>query len=261
MPHLVNEDLFESLSVKKKRTQSGITTSDLILSSHDGDNTELFQKILDLHVPKGSKIADVTFGTGVFWKKVCRSDYKLIASDLKTGVDCRMLPYEREKFDALVLDPPYMEGLLRDSDDNRAGGGTHKAFREYYSNGKGHKSTELKYHARVIDLYMKAALEAKRVLKPKGILIIKCQDEVSANRQKLTHVELIYGLEQLGFYCKDLFVLTRHNKPVVTRLLKQEHARKNHSYFLIFIKQSRGKLAHSNFSPLLESYTKIMSDD
>ena len=36
-----------------------------------------------------------------------------------------------------------------------------------------------------------AVSEARRVLKPPGVLIVKCQDEVSANRQRLTHVEII----------------------------------------------------------------------
>jgi hypothetical protein len=41
----------------------------------------------------------------------------------------------------------------------------------------------------------------------------------------------------MGFYAKDLFVLVRPNRPVVARLIKQVHARKNHSYFLVFQKR------------------------
>lgn len=250
LPFTKNE---KSIS-KKKRQQSGISTSAVIVSSHFGDNSDLFPKILDLFVSEGSRIADVTFSKGVFWRKVDVSKYEFFPSDIKTGIDARSLPYDDESFDALVFDPPYMEGLLRSNTSELAGGGTHKSFREYYSDGKGHKGSELKYHDRVIDLYMQSAIEAKRVLRPGGVYIVKCQDEVSANRQKLTHVELIYGLDKLGFYCKDLFVLTRSNMPVVSRLLKQEHARKNHSYFLIFIKIAGKKSPYSNFRKLLENY-------
>jgi hypothetical protein len=87
----------------------------------------------------------------------------------------------------------------------------------------------------VLDLYFRAGAEAKRTLKTGGVLIVKCQDEVSANRQRLTHVELINHFEQNDFYCKDLFVLVRHNRPAVSRIKKQVHARKNHSYFLVFL--------------------------
>ncbi len=67
-------------------------------------------------------------------------------------------------------------------------------------------------------------------------MVVKCQDEVSANTQRLTHVELIEHYRMLGFYAKDLFVVVRPNRPAVSRINRQEHARKNHSYFLVFIK-------------------------
>jgi hypothetical protein len=65
---------------------------------------------------------------------------------------------------------------------------------------------------------------------------VKCQDEVSANRQWLTHVEIINAYAEFGFYARDLFVVVRSNRPGVSRILKQVHARKNHSYFLVFQK-------------------------
>ena len=86
-------------------------------------------------------------------------------------------------------------------------------------------------------MYVKAGREALRVLKKEGVLIVKCQDEVSANKQRLTHVEIITAYEAMGFYTKDLFVLVRVNRAGVSRLKKQEHARKNHSYFLVFQKR------------------------
>ncbi len=54
--------------------------------------------------------------------------------------------------------------------------------------------------------------------------------------QHLTHVELINEFTTYGFYAKDLFVLVRANRPAVSRIVKQVHARKNHSYFLVFVK-------------------------
>lgn len=223
--------------VRKKRRKSpeGETTTRLVVSSHFGDNADLFPQILALHVPRGSKIADVTYGKGVFWRKVDLDGYTLLATDLKTGVDCRSLPYQDGEIDCVVLDPPYMEGLYRD-DDSFAGQGTHESFQDSYSNGTRPKELNAKWHDAVLEMYVRAAIEAKRVLRPKGVLIVKCQDEVSAGIQRLTHVELIMNLHLLGFYAKDLFVLTRQNRPGVTRVLKQLHARKNHSYFMVFVK-------------------------
>lgn len=231
----------EKKAVKKKRIQGGVATSDVVMSAHISGNADVFPQILALHVPEGSKIADTTYGGGVFWKKVDLTKYELLATDIADGVDCRKLPYENESLDAAVLDPPYMEGLLRDNRDHKAGGGTHASFRSYYSNGDEVNEGGPKWHAAVADLYYKAGEEAHRVLKPKGVYIVKCQDEVSANRQWLTHVEIINYYEKLGFYAKDIFVIVRQNKAGVARLKKQVHARKNHSYFLIFVKAPKGK--------------------
>lgn len=243
-----------------KRVAGGEPTTDLVFSAHIGNNSELFAQILDLHVPKGARVADVTYGQGAFWRDVEPDGYVLLASDIdaktagipahmagkvRTGVDCRKLPYEDESLDCVVLDPPYMEGLFRKSEDQMAGSGTHASFRTAYSNGKANGSGEgtedgeaaPKWHDAVVDLYARASRDAYRVLKPNGVFIVKCQDEVSANKQRLTHVEIITGCESLGFYTKDLFVVVRSNKAGVSRLKKQEHARKNHSYFVVFLKR------------------------
>lgn len=233
-----------------RRVQGGVATAAVVVSARVGDNAELFAQILDLHVPKGSTIADVTYGLGVFWRRVPAGRYTVLASDialkpdapacagatLRSGVDCRALPYEDESLDCVVLDPPYMEGMYRRSVDHMAGSGTHAAFRRAYANASATDGGP-KWHDAVIDLYERACREAARVLVRGGALIVKCQDEVSANKQRLTHVELITGCESLGFYCKDLFVLVRPNSPGVSRLKAQVHARKNHSYFLVFEKR------------------------
>lgn len=234
----------------RTRVQGGVSTTDVVMSAYVSGNSEVFPQILKLHVPEGSKIADVTYGGGVFWKKVDLSRYELLASDIADGVDCRSLPYADDSLDAMVLDPPYMEGLLRANKAHKAGGGTHSAFRNYYSNGD-EKSSGPKWHAAVTDLYFRAGAEAHRVLRDAGVIIVKCQDEVSANRQWLTHVEIISNYEALGFYTKDLFVVVRQNKAGMSRLLKQVHARKNHSYFLVFVKipAGRNRLKFKSSSP------------
>ena len=235
-----------------RRVQGGEATTDVILSASVSGNAEVFADIAKLHIPKNSRIADVTYGKGVFWKNIPIGEYDLNFSDLdakvskdpthqvevKTGIDSRNLPFEDSSLDCLVFDPPYMEGLFRPSVDHLAGAGTHAAFRHHYSNGQATEQGENqpKWHDAVLDLYLKTGIEAYRVVKVKGFFIVKCQDEVSANKQRLTHVEIISAYESLGFYTKDLFVVMRLNKPGVSRLKSQNHARKNHSYFLIFQK-------------------------
>lgn len=222
----------------KKRTVTGTSTTDLVLSAYMLNNEDIFPMILSLYVPEGSSIADVTYGKGVFWKKVDKEAYDLHFSDIKTGVDCRALPYDDQVMDCVVLDPPYMEGFYRRNSEHLAGNGTFSSFRSAYSDGSTYEQKEgaPKYHDAVLDMYYSAAREALRVLKRKGILIVKCQDEVSANKQRLTHVEIINEYTKYGLIVEDLFVMVRNNRPNVSTLKRQVHARKNHSYFLVFRK-------------------------
>jgi hypothetical protein len=116
----------------------------------------------------------------------------------------------------------------------------HQNFEQYYQNNSA-SNGEKKYHEAVLDLYFKSAREAYRVLRPEGIYIVKCQDEVCANQQRLTHVEIINELAEFGSIVEDLFIVVRRNKPGVSRIFKQLHARKNHSYFLVFRKSTNTK--------------------
>ena len=244
----------------KRKSPRGTTTSELVRSAYVAGNADVFPQILDLHVPEGSTVADVTFGKGVFWRNVQKGKYDLLATDIQSGVDCRDLPYEDEAIDCVVLDPPYMEGLYRRDSSNMAGANSYAAFRSHYSDGQATRKDAPKYHAAVLDMYFSAGREANRVLKPKGILIVKCQDEVSANTQHLTHVEIINEYKELGFYAKDLFVVVRPNKPAMSRVIRQVHARKNHSYFLVFVKEKSANQIAWDFSREISSIKRNGSD-
>lgn len=214
---------------------------DIIVSSYTAYNAQVFPKILNLHVPPDSKVADVTYGKGVFWEEVDEEKYHVHGSDIDpkksptgTSVDCRDLPYDDNSFDCVVLDPPYAEGFFRRHKDMMAGNGSHSPFRDNYSNGEPYSGSS-KYHQAVLDLYIEAGADAKRVLRDDGVFIIKVGDEVSANTQELTHIQVTNFYEKkLDFYTKDLFVVERHGQPAVSGMNRQVHARKNHSYFLVY---------------------------
>lgn len=218
----------------KRKSPDGIATNDLVFSAYQATNDLVFPKILSLYVRKGSTVADITFGKGVFWKSVPKKAYKLLATDLATGVDSRKLPYKANSIDCIVFDPPYMH----------TPGGTahsgHQNYEKYYGNNRAGVG-ERKYHEAVLDLYFDTGLEAKRVLRDGGFFIVKCQDEVCANRQRLTHVEIINEYAKHGFIAEDLFVVHRVNNPGMSRVIKQAHARKNHSYFIVFWKAAPSK--------------------
>jgi hypothetical protein len=222
---------------QKRKSPAGKSTNDLIFSAYTGTNDEVFPQILHLYVPLGSVILDTTYGKGIFWKSVGPLWYRVVKSDLNTRTDvqsdARRAPFKADVFDAVIFDPPYMH----------TPGGTahvnHQNYEGYYRNNAANGSTEHKYHEAVLQLYFGAAREAHRVLKAGGIYIVKCADEVCANKQRLTHVEIINELMDYGFIVEDLFVVIRHNKPGVSRMVRQVHARKNHSYFIVFRKKGQ----------------------
>ncbi len=218
---------------KKRKSPAGEPTNNLVFSSYTADNDEVFPFILSLYVKPSSTVADVTYGKGVFWRQVPEGAYNLLPSDLADGIDCRNLPYADQSIDCVVFDPPYMHTPGGTAHQN------HQNYEGYYKNNQ--TSSEKKYHEAVLDLYFTAAQEAWRVLRVGGIYVVKCQDEVCANIQRLTHVEIINELQQQGYVAEDLFVVTRRSKPGVSRILTQAHARKNHSYFLVFLKPNGKK--------------------
>ena len=228
---LPEEQTLPLFQTGKREVRNGVPTNDLVLSAYVDGNESVFPKILDMYVKPGSVVADVTYGKGVFWRSMPADRYELRATDIQDGVDCRNLPYDDGEIDCVVLDPPYMH----------TPGGTahrkHRAFETYYANNESGGQTKSKYHEAVLDLYMDAGREAYRVLRERGVFIVKCQDEVCSNRQRFTHVEIMQAFDEMGFVAEDLFVVVRNNRPGVSRAVRQVHARKNHSYFLVFWKQ------------------------
>jgi hypothetical protein len=219
----------------KRKPPAGVATNDLVFTAHCGSNDQLFPQILSLYVRPGSTVADITCGKGVFWKRVPAGRYRLLATDLAGGVDCRALPYADDSLDCVVFDPPYMH----------TPGGTahvnHQNYEGYYRNNRSGQASGPKYHEAVLELYCQTGTEVRRVLRPEGTFIVKCADEVCANQQRLTHVEIIEAYRTKGFVVEDLFVVMRHNRPGVSRTVRQVHARKNHSYFLVFRKSDGRK--------------------
>jgi len=167
----------------------------------------------------------VTYGKGVFWRNIPDGKYTLHATDIVAdNVDARKLPYGSGSLDTVVLDPPYMH----------ASSSIKESIAGCYRNNT---STIFKNQAEVRQFYLDAAREAWRVLRPDGILIIKCKDMVEAGKQVWNHVALM-AID--GFQCEDLFVLVQTTRPIIDpKWTRQYHARKNHSFFVVLRKRTR----------------------
>jgi DNA modification methylase len=192
-----------------------------ILSARVGDNAGLICDALSLHLEDGALVLDPTYGRGNFWKGVTPNRYTLIYSDIADGgPDARELPQADGSIDAIVLDPPYIpthDGDLKASIDAT-----------YRVNGSGLKSAD-----DVIAFYGDALREARRVLRPRGIAFVKCQDTTENHRAYWVHNEVLRAALELGLAAIDMFVLVQRGAPA-QRHRSQERARRNHSYLWVF---------------------------
>lgn len=193
-------------------------------------NDEGFARILQLYARPGNVIADPTFGNGKFWQQIDRTQYRVLATDIKDdGVDLRLLPYCDGSVDVLICDPPYRytpEKNVRHEDTPG-----HGKVDGLYNLQAG----KLKNTQAVLELYYDGMAEGNRVLKSGGFLVVKCQDTVQDGKNIWVHNLLMAKAEQLGYACRDLMIVTPPSV-IKTRWDRQRHLRKAHSYFIVFRK-------------------------
>lgn len=209
----------------EQQTLSGqIEKKEEIIRTTSYSQDEIMKSIIKLYCPEGFEL-DPTYSKGNFYKNIPQPKHKFDLFPQVEGViksDCGDLPLENSSINTIMFDPPFVAGIQNKSNDgiiiNRFGS---------YKN----VSVEL------WEMYHRALKEFYRLLKPKGILVFKCQDSVDSSKQCLSHVEIINYALSIGFYPKDMFVLLAKNRLIGKHHHKQQHARKFHSYFLIFIKQ------------------------
>jgi hypothetical protein len=185
-----------------------------------------------LYIADGSTVLDVTWGKGAFWAKTDTGRFNLIGSDLDpgfggaaVGADFRNLPYASGSADHVILDPPYIAWPGKHITDHR------------YNNAKttGWESERPLSFEGILQLYKDGMAEAHRVLKPKGLLWVKCKDQVNGGRQHPAQFFIQeYAIRELGMYEADLFVVVPPSTSPDGRWNVQRTARKNHSFLLLF---------------------------
>ena len=192
------------------------------------NNAELILDVRELgYLSDDQAILDPTWGLGRFW--TLWYPRGLVATDLDpekspTGepVDFTDLPWPEETFDAVVLDPPYkLNGT----------GGSHPSDAGY-----GVATSGVAWQARhaLIRLGMS---ESVRVLKPSGVLLLKCQDQVCSGAVRWQTDEFTAHAETLGLRKIDRFDLATYRPQPAGR--RQVHARRNTSTLLVFRKARR----------------------
>ena len=196
-----------------------------MISTIDYDQQEIIKNIIKLYVPQGIEV-DPTYSKGVFYKNMPENE-PLEKFDLFPQTDDTLqanannLPHLDEQITSIMFDPPFIVGHTKDKPTGIIG-------ERFHSFG---------YIAELWNWYDDCLKEFYRILSKGGVLIFKCQDTVSSGKQYLSHVHIINEAEKLGFVCEDIFVLLAKTRIIGHNHSIQKHARKFHSYFLVFIKK------------------------
>lgn len=188
------------------------------------DQEEIIQNIIDLHCKDGIQL-DPTYSKGVFYKNIKSPELKFdLIPQVKDCVqsNANNLPLKNNSVKSMMFDPPFIVGFKENSNPTGIMGERFHGFKNIKELWK---------------WYDECILEFSRILDKKGILIFKCQDTVSSGKQWLSHVHIINEAEKNGFYTKDLFVLLAKSRIKGHNHNKQKHARKFHSYFIVFEKK------------------------
>lgn len=198
-----------------------------IISTISYRQEDIIRDIIKLYCPEGFE-CDPTYSKGNFYKKLpdgipgpaYRYDLAPRSEDV-TQADCRALPLPDSSLGSLMFDPPFIGGSI--------GKGKTGIIKERFGI---YKNIPLLW-----DMYVDALVEFHRVLKGDGVLVFKCQDTIECGKQYLSSFKIIQEAIRIGFYPRDLFVLLAKSRLVSPSQRKQQHARKFHSYFLVFEKK------------------------
>lgn len=171
-------------------------------------------------------ILDSTYNAGRMWKgstrQVVSMDIDPQHKPMILGDNRIMVGVADRSFGTVVYDPPHVGPQGR--------GRSCKKFDVDFGAtmpcGKEH-GWSLSY------LYPPFLDQAKRVLKPEGLLLAKITDMVNSHRSRWAHCDFMRMAEEAGFTVCDLIVKVRKGPMVSTKWHEAHHARKRHCFWII----------------------------
>jgi len=125
-------------------------------------------------------------------------------------------------FGVVVYDPPHVGPQGRDKSSKRFD----VDFGAFVECGKEH-DWNLSY------LYPPFLKQAKRVLKPEGLLLAKITDMVNNHKSKWPHCDFMRMAEEAGLTVCDLIIKVRTGPMMSTKWKEAHHARKRHCFWIV----------------------------
>jgi len=232
-----------------------------VIKSIGYDQHEILYNIMQMHNGGKPFDCDMTYSIGNFYGKfnikntngevheinIPSPKYKYDVCPQIDGVEkiepLGQLPLDNESIDSIVIDLPFVISC-----------GPSMNTPDYDENGNKVRNNLISrrfacYYpvAQLLESYKHWIEEAYRVLKPDGIMTFKTQATITGS--KLLHTPYYSRLiaESIGFDSYDEFILLAKNRLVSGKVKQQQHARSFHSYFLVFKKSLKKKIAYFDF--------------
>lgn len=193
----------------------------------DGSDSELLDRMLQFYpsIPP-EPILDATYNRGRIWNGSTR---RVVSMDIDPKFNPDIVGDNRimagicdNRFGCVVYDPPHVGPQGRDKSTKKFD----VDFGATVACGKAQGWT-LSY------LYPPFLKQAKRVLKPRGILLAKITDMVNSHRSKWAHCDFMSMAEQADFTVCDLIIKVRNGPMVSSKWKTAHHARKRHCFWIV----------------------------
>lgn len=191
-----------------------------------GSNADLMAAVAPFYLT--GSVCDLTYGEGNWWQRfkpdpfVAHDKFKL------DGVDFTDLPEADATYDTVCFDPPYIPQ-----------GGVDKSTRGDASFLGRFGLVKSMSDAELFGMVGGGMVEAVRVLKTGGFLLVKCMDFVNGGGLTLGHRWVLDRADLLGLSCHDLIVHHTGSGPGGHNIFDPKRARRHHSYLLVFSKPAR----------------------
>ena len=193
----------------------------------EGNDADLLECMFKFYASiEVEPILDPTYNVGRFWRgterEVVSMDIDPRHKPMILGDNRVMAGVPDSHYGVVVYDPPHVGPQGRDKSSKRFD----IDFGATMPCGAEHDWT-LSY------LYPPFLEQAKRVLKPDGLLLAKITDMVNNHRSRWAHCDFMRMAEEAGFTVCDLIVKVRKGPMLSDKWRNAYHARKRHCFWIV----------------------------
>ena len=217
----INNNLF---STPPKISAFDLSKAENIIKSVSDSTNEILLSIMSLYNNSQLIECDLTYSKGVFWEKIQSPKFKFdkfpIDENVRPLSETEKLP--DNSFSSIIFDLPF---LVKDEKSAKS-----SLISQRFDS---FRSVDELYHVNSEMLAL-----SYRLLKDKGLLVIKTMDIYHNGRQYWVSDYVVTKAIETGFTLIDKFILLSKSKLLSPSGRVQHCARKWHSYFFVFKKNS-----------------------